>query len=323
MKILRNGRLRRLWPAGFTVVELLLAASIFALMLIFLLSLSDSVRKGWERGEHSVEVSQNGRAILNLLERDLSQAVVSRTMQFAQNPNITSLLPSGEAQVANSTSLFFWTRSRNDTAESGLAQVGWYVAQKPAATDPSQRFLLCRFHRDLSATNAQLNTGTLDLTRNISWLTSPAMNQATFSTNSAVVFSGALGFWAVCLDRNGNPIPNLAAADPDAAPLRFNSGARFLMSSRGTTLQGTNTTVYTDVAAKTLEANALPASIRIVLLLTDERTLKRHPSIDPIPADTLPAEMEAIARYSEDLAKKGVPNRIFSTTIKLMNSYDN
>jgi hypothetical protein len=168
-----------------------------------------------------------------------------------------------------------------------------------------------------------LQPGTTDLTRNIFWLTPPAITQPEFATNSSVVFSGALGFWAACLDRNGNPIPDLASSDSSAAPLRFNSGARFQMSSRGTTLSGTNTSLYTDSASQTLAANALPDAIRIVLLLTDERTLKRHPIVDSVPSNTLPADTEAIALYSEELAKKGIPNRVFSTTIKLMNSYDN
>jgi type II secretory pathway component PulJ len=321
MKYPRNALPGRIFPAGFTVVELLLATSIFALILVFLLSLSDSVRKGWERGEHTVEVSQNGRAILNLLERDLSQAVVSKTMQFAQNPEISSLLPSGEEQLANSTSLFFWMNSKG--APSGRAQVGWYVAQSPTASQPSERFRLYRFYRDLKTDEANLTPGPTDLTRTIFWLTPPSITADIVASNSTVVFSGALGFWATCLDRNGNPIPDLASADPSASPLRFNSGARFQMASRGTTLTGTNTSMYTDIASKTLPADALPDSVRIVLLLTDERTLRRHASIDPIPSSTLPAETEAIAEYAEQLAKNGIPTRIFSTTIKLMNSYDN
>lgn len=308
---------------GFTLIELLVALAIFAIMLIFLLSLSDSVRKGWERGEHVVEVSQNGRAILNLLERDLSQAVVSRAMQFAQNPDLTSLLPTGETQIANSTSLFFWLTSNQ--AASGLAQAGWFLAQSPSATQPTDRFRLYRFHRPLTASQSQLSPpGAFNLAQRIYWLLPPALDQSTFATNSSVVFSGALGFWAACLDRNGNPLPDLAATDSAAAPLRFNSGARFQMSSLGTTLSGgTNTSQYTDVASGTLAANALPDSVRVVLLLTDERTLKRHANIAPAPADTLPANSQAIAAYAEALAQQGIPTRIFSTTIKLMNSHEN
>jgi hypothetical protein len=234
------------------------------------------------------------------------------------------MLPSGESQVTNSTSLLFWVNSKDEQATSGLAQAGWYVAQNPSATTPSERFRLYRFHRALSPSEAKLSPGTnSDLTQSIFWLLPPAIDQTQFSTNSSVVFSGALGFWAACLDRNGNTIPDLTTADPNADPLRFNSGARFQMSSRGTALSGTNTSLYTDAVSKTLEANALPDSIRIVLLLTDERTLKRHATIDAIPEATLPADTEAIARYSEELAKKGIPNRVFTTTIKLMNRYDN
>lgn len=307
--------------AGFTVVELLVASVVFALMMVFLVTVSESVRKSWERGEHSVEVSQNGRAILNLLERDLAQTTVSRTMQFAQDPNISAFLPAGEAQATHSTSLFFWMHSKD--SESGLAQAGWYVAQAPGATNAAERFKLYRFHRPLTLANTQLSVGATDLTQNVFWMMSPQMTQPLFAANSTVVFSGALGFWAACLDRNGNPLPNLATADPQAAPLRFNSGARFQMSSRGTTVSGTLTAIYTDVSSQTLAANALPDSLRIVLLLTDERTLKRHATIAPIPANTLPADTEAIASYSEALAKDGIPNRVFSTTIKLMNSHDN
>lgn len=323
MKPFRMAPGSRLCPAGFTLIELLVASAIFSLMLVFLLSLSDSVRKSWERGEHSVEVSQNGRAILNLIERDLSQAVVSRTMQFCQNPDLAALLPADETQPTNSTSLLFWQASME--APSGLGQVGWYLAWSLNAAEPSERFRLYRFRRALTTSESRLSPpGTFDLTRGIFWLKSPSLNQNTFASNSTLVFSGTLGFWVSCLDRNGTPIPDLSSSDSSAAPLRFNSGARFQMSSPGTTLDGGTATVqYTDAVSQTLPANALPGSVRIVLLLTDERTLKRHAIIDPPPDATLPAESKAISEYAEELAKKGIPTRIFSTTVKLMNSYEN
>lgn len=310
----------RISHRGFTLVELLVASCVFALMLVFILSVSDDVRHGWERGEHQVEVAQNGRAILNLMERDLTRARVSHVMQLAQNPNIASLLSGGETQLSNSSSLFWWAPYQD--AASGLCEVGWYLAQNPAATDPQQRYRLYRLFRPLTLAQSKLTPGTYDLTRGIYWLSSSGIDQATFNDRSSVVFSGALGFWVSCLDRNGNAIPDLATKDILASPMRFNSGARFQMAAKGGTFEDGSTTQYTDSNTQTLAAELLPDSVKIVLLLTDERTLKRHPVIPPIPANTLPADTDAIARYALDLAKAGIPTRIFSTTIKLMNGYE-
>lgn len=309
--------------AAFSLMEMMLAASIFVLILIFLVSISDSVSKSWERGEHQVEVSQNGRAILNTLESDLANLQSSRVMQICQNPSIDSLL-APKVLPPNSTSLFFW-RSSND-AQSGLAQVGWYVAETPGATDPSERCGLYRFYRPLSQSDAQTQLappGAFDLARQIFSLTAPQIDAPIFNDRSSVMFNGTLGFWISCLDRNGNPIPDLGASDTAAQPLRFNSSARFQMASRGTAFEDGATTQYTDSGARTLAADSPPDSIRVILLLTDERTLQRYRTISPVPASTLPADSAAIANYSESLARDHIQTRVFSTVIKLMNSHEN
>lgn len=72
--------------SAFTLVELLIAMTILTLLVVLTASLLSSVSKAWVSGQQQVETFQDGRAILNLIARDLSQAVISQRLQFIQNP---------------------------------------------------------------------------------------------------------------------------------------------------------------------------------------------------------------------------------------------
>ncbi len=62
--------------AGFTLLELLTAAAIASLLIVMLLSVFGQASKAWTSGEDQVELYQSGRAVLDLMARDLSQTRV-------------------------------------------------------------------------------------------------------------------------------------------------------------------------------------------------------------------------------------------------------
>jgi len=62
--------------AGFTLLELLTAAAIASLLIVMLLSVFGQASKAWTSGADQVELYQTGRAVLDLMARDLSQVRV-------------------------------------------------------------------------------------------------------------------------------------------------------------------------------------------------------------------------------------------------------
>jgi hypothetical protein len=78
-------------------------------------------------GEQQVSEFQDGRAVLELMSRELSQAVISPNLQFVQNPS----LPSALKQRANSDSIF-WQAPATSTSNGNLAEIGYFLAENPA-----------------------------------------------------------------------------------------------------------------------------------------------------------------------------------------------
>jgi len=68
--------------SGFTLLELLTATAIGSLLVVMLLSAFNQASKAWIAGEGQVDIYQNGRAVLDLLARDLSQVRVGYNCGF-------------------------------------------------------------------------------------------------------------------------------------------------------------------------------------------------------------------------------------------------
>lgn len=306
---------------AFTLVELLVALATFLIMLGLLGSVLNSVYRAWDTARRETEIAQNARAILSLIEKDVSPAVVSDLMQFAQNPDIAAKLPS-ESAVSDSDAIFFWAPVGSSSG-TNMSQVGWFLTQ--SNTDPSgQLYSLRRYCRKVSGSES-IPTA-VDTAHEIYWLENSPNAPADLALDSRVVSELVLGFWIECLDRNGRNIPVLSASDNAAAPLRYNSAARFQMSPAGVTFEDGNTFHFT--ASSTMPANLLPAAIRVTILVTDEGTRMRFASsMPPLPktpaseANASPESIESeIMKYQQDLAKEGIQAAAFSTVIKLNNA---
>jgi len=68
--------------AGYTIVELLTSMAILGVMLAVLFSVFDQINKAWLQGENRVETFTAARAALDLMSREISQAIATPNIQF-------------------------------------------------------------------------------------------------------------------------------------------------------------------------------------------------------------------------------------------------
>lgn len=94
---------------GFTLLELLTAVAIAAVLFIMLLNIFGQTTKAWSAAEAQVETFQTGRAILDLLARDLAQSRVCSNYPIAGTSN----------------SLSFFAANAGTTNRSDLSYVGY------------------------------------------------------------------------------------------------------------------------------------------------------------------------------------------------------
>lgn len=307
---------------GFTLVELMVAMSIFTIMMLVLTGIINTVYRAWDGGKRSTEMSQNARAILSLIETDLGAATVSPLMQMGQNPTgLTSKLTGGEKDVTNADSLFWWAPIMGAAREGHMAmgQCGWYLVESPSTTGTGIQHNLKRFARKFPLTEPAVTlpsgTKTAD---SIYWFNIlDSTGPGSLKENSRVVSNNVIGLWFECLDRENKVIP---PRNPLSPGIRFNSAERFQMASAGVPFEDDTTFRYTDPAT-TLQANQLPSSVRVSLMLIDDLTLKRHPDLDPLPAfDPDKEAAELIGEYRRTLEAKGIVTFVYTTTVKLINA---
>jgi len=72
----RGGAVRR----GFTLLEVLVAMSILIVIALMMSTLFGQSRTAWERGTRKTELAMEARAALNLISREIAQAVADETL---------------------------------------------------------------------------------------------------------------------------------------------------------------------------------------------------------------------------------------------------
>jgi prepilin-type N-terminal cleavage/methylation domain-containing protein len=63
--------------SGFTLLELLTSMAILGVMVVMLFSVFEQINKAWLTGENRVETFTDARAVLDLMSRELSQAITT------------------------------------------------------------------------------------------------------------------------------------------------------------------------------------------------------------------------------------------------------
>ena len=287
---------------GFTLVELLIAITILTSVVVLLTSLLSGVSRAWIAGEQQVETFQDGRAILELISREVSQALISQKLQFVQNPTLT-----GVNQRANSSSLF-WQAGLTPTTNGNVCEVGYFLVEDPA----QHTFQLKRFFvPPTDATNYQIFANPPSDSAAL-WVTNFVGN----ATLNTVVSDGVVAFWVRCMDVNGDAIPWV----PPAPPLHFNSGAHFQPAVPSPA--PSPNFKYTNPSS-TAQAHLLPASVELILVTVDSKTMQRsRASIPSLPVLTGPQDVpSAVITFNQDLvANKVQTARTFSKRLALKNS---
>src|SRR5664280_2130498 len=68
---------------AFTLIELLASMAILSLIMVMLFSAFEQISKAWTNGENRVETFTQARAILDLMSRELSQAIATPKIPFS------------------------------------------------------------------------------------------------------------------------------------------------------------------------------------------------------------------------------------------------
>jgi prepilin-type N-terminal cleavage/methylation domain-containing protein len=288
---------------GFTLIEVLIAITILAFLVVVLASLVSGVSRAWTQGEQQVSQFQDGRAILELISRELSQAAISPSLQFVHDPDLNRTPQRGNSDC------IFWIGPGPSTASGSLSEIGYYL---------SDNFELKRFYvPPTDGTNyAVFTAGYQPTDTGALWVTNFIRNSSLVTT----VSGGVLGFWARCLDVNGQAIPWLASAPP-----RFNSAAHFQPAIPSQL----DSFKYT--SSSTARANLLPNTIELTVITLDPHTFGRNPPLPNLPPDasdsgspavTGPNDVPAaIAYYQQKLINWNIKTaRTFTTRVRLVNA---
>ena len=289
---------------GFTLVEILIATAILSALVLLLASLIGAVSRTWVSGEQKVETFQDGRAILELMSRELSQALISPRLQFVQNPS----LPPNANQRANSSNLF-WQSALTSTDGGNVCEVGYFLTE-----DAQHNFQLKRFFvPPTDATNYQI-FATPPSDSAAPWITDfLTANDANGVSLSTVVSDSVVALWIRCMDSNGDAIPWV----PAAPPLQFNSGAHFQPAIPG------QSSSFNYTAASTVQAHLLPTTIELTIVTVDSKTMQRsRASIPTLPVLAGPQDIpNAIVAFNQNLITNKIQTaRTFSTRVMLKNS---
>jgi len=293
---------------AFSLIELLIATVILSAMVVLLGSLLSTVSRAWTRGEQQTSQFQDGRAVLELIGRELAQAVISPSVQFIHDPSLTNAGGTATAQRGNSDCIF-WVMPATTIGSGGVAEVGYYLSED-FRNSGSEVYQLKRFFVPPSdATNYQIFSPANQPTDTAApWVSNFVTNPA-LTTNVA---GGILAFWARCLDRNGDPIPWATGAGG-----RYNSAAHFQPAIAGQS----GSFKYTS-AATTARANLLPSAVELVIVTLDPVSFNRNPSIPAVPAQANEHDLQNVRdSFNQQLLAKNIRTaRTFSTRVQLLNS---
>lgn len=269
--------------AGFSLLELLVAAALFMILLGILVGVFNGVAGMSSQASARLDAVRQGREIFDLIQKDLAQVVptppargTNSPLQFWVNPG-DAFVP---ASYKNPTAVFWQAPVARDRNAGNLALVGYFV-HRPGTNQSQLRRLLIE----------PADTGNYKLyTNSTNWLTpaeisqfaGTAMGAASTNADRGWVANGVLGLWVRCLDARGNVITTNGANAPVDWAFDSRSGFR-----SGT---GSTATVRTRV-------NALPTFVDVGLICVAAREADRITALPAIPTG-LPATFENdIASY--------------------------
>jgi prepilin-type N-terminal cleavage/methylation domain-containing protein len=183
-----DSRARR---GAFSLIEIIAAIAVLAVISLFLVSLSDQAGRLWSQGETRNQYRQKARAALDFMARDLRLAFLgvdpaSSTLQFAINPPGSSLYQNHDT--------IFWQAPIATSPDGGLAEVGYFVRWTDGQAN------LCRFFVNPT------ETGYLIYSTPNEWMTGPLLTEAApgDSANNyrGLFLENVIGMWVQAFKAN-------------------------------------------------------------------------------------------------------------------------
>ncbi|MBW8863809.1 MAG: prepilin-type N-terminal cleavage/methylation domain-containing protein [Verrucomicrobia bacterium] len=229
---------------GFTLLELLVAMSILALLLILLLSMVNGATKLWRANENRVDSYREARAAINFIASDLAAVYPSANPNYFYSQKDKK--PATPVKITNMDgSLFFLTAlppaaqgkdKANVDNKSDLCTVGYYLGyDKTSLTGKgTASYNLYRYFRSSNDTFTALQNAD-DILNGVSTDTST-------NGNSEVLAKNITGFKVVPYE-----IPTATIANPSPTPTEFTKKAENPLPDM---LEITVTAVNNDVAKR-------------------------------------------------------------------------
>ena len=125
---------------AFSLLEVLIASTILALVVVLLLGMVDGASSLWRNAERRRDASREVRAGLRMMAEDLHSAVLTTAPD-------TLLIEDSELQVGDGNSLFFLVSHppdhRHDGIKGDLCATGYFIAPAPEGNGIRN---LYRFH---------------------------------------------------------------------------------------------------------------------------------------------------------------------------------
>jgi len=319
---------------GFTLVEMLVAFAVFALLISFLLSTLQPISSAWSESERRIQTYQRARGALELFARELTPAVVDTRMQFVMMPG-TLLSDVGAPNVAPNSTALVWLAPLGENGD--LRCVGYYLYRDEEkdfyrlkrlivdAEHPKDYFP--RLVNQLDARDLSMRTSAISAEWFLERWDKQAFDEEDVYNEDAIVSTaadGVIAFWIQCYDILGNPIPWVSDSKihPDT-DLHYNSAAFFQVATTEPFEDG-QTTVYLAGHEFAMKANRVPAEVEVTLITIDDVTLIRGLTIPEMTnhlTDSGALDLEkSAAEFHEQLEANGIQTaKTFSTRVKLLN----
>lgn len=152
---------------GFTILELLVAMAVFAILVVMLMGMVDSGTKLWRENENRVDAFREARATLTVMERDLRNAIQTTNADYVliNDTAFPKLGSDALKDATNAGAIFFLSAQPTSAQDSGnksdVCQVGYFLAFANNSLVPSgqKTMNLYRYFRSSDATYTNLVAG--------------------------------------------------------------------------------------------------------------------------------------------------------------------
>lgn len=284
-----NTKRKNFRKEAFSILEMLVAVSVFSGLLLLLSSVVAVVTDAWVKSEQTIQTNQRARAALELFTREVTPAVVDTRMQFIVAPGEDLDVVSAHNIAPNSPAAF-WMAPLGTGGE--LRCVGYYLYRNEELKHFRLKRIYIRennedgyFPKLVDLANAR-NVGMRTDPVTSKWFTANWEKEA-FDDNSAgnqkvivsTVADGVIAFWVQCLDLLGNPIPLVSESENHPrSDLLFNSAAYFHMAT-STPFDNGDSFVYLAKSPFVMKAHRLPAEMEITIVTIGDVVLDRDYSI--------------------------------------------